>query len=188
MAKLDDVLNNSLREVETELDNRLNTIRDSIKQKNLKANKKLTSKMERLEAIKVEMQSLTDEESKIKTEIKNLDPILSQTEKDDLQEKYPWLINKYRDVRKSEADVAIKIATTKERNNIQAFKQIKEQTINQFNLAINNKQKQQVILNFQNMVDWKSLGINMPNMFEISNIEIKGWKIIIDNALPSKIK
>lgn len=71
--------------------------------------------------------------------------------------------------------------------NITAFDTIEAQIRNQFNLAITNKQKQQVIFNLQTTIDWKSLGINLPNMFEAAKVEIKNGAIIIDNALPNKV-
>jgi hypothetical protein len=36
----------------------------------------------------------------------------------------------------------------------------------------------------QTSVNWKDLGINVPNMFEVNKVEVKDGTIIIDNALP----
>lgn len=87
---------------------------------------------------------------------------------------------------KSDVAVAKAIHKTTEVSNLIAFKTIEAQIRNQFNLAITNKQKQQVIFNLQTTIDWKSLGINLPNMFEAAKVEIKNGTIIIDNALPNK--
>lgn len=187
MAKLDNVLNNTLREIEIKLDEGVKAVRAEARSTYFKGVKWLAEKQNRIEEINKEIRILEDESSSLTTAIRNIDPHLSTSETRELCDKYGLELNSYSS-KKSDFEIEKTILKTNEYNNMKAFKKIRRQILNQFDMAITNKQKQQVIMSLQTSVDWKALGINIPNMFEITKVEVKWWKIIIDNALPSTIK
>ncbi len=188
MSKLDDVLNNSLREIKDELNKKAKGIILKAREDYQKTLPNLNEKIDRIEEINDIVEGLVAERDQLNLDIKNADPSITGAEHKKAKEKY-WAAVQWHSysARKSDVEVAKVIYKTKEIMNITAFDTIEAQIRNQFNLAITNKQKQQVIFNLQTTIDWKSLGINLPNMFEAAKVEIKNGAIIIDNALPNKV-
>ena len=78
------------------------------------------------------------------------------------------------------------MSKTKEYTNYEARKKIHAQVRAQFNLCIKDSERQSVILKLQNGIDWKALGINIPNLFDIKKVTIADGTIIINNDLPNK--
>ena len=196
MAKLDNVLSSVLNEIDFSLRTKVGSERQSLKENYFKSITDLSAKQKLVEKKKNKIEQLKMEIAQLETDIQNLDPSVSKEEAKLICKKNWVDLNDvplawgyyYSWYKKSELEVWIALMNTTAHHNLEAFRKIQQQVKAQFDLAIRPKEKQAIILWLQTSVDWKALWINIPNLFEINKVEVKGWKIIIDNALPAKIK
>jgi Tfp pilus assembly protein PilO len=145
MAKLDNVLRETLIEVESKLRDDLDIERKKAKENYFKTVPELSKKQERLKKIEEKQEALRKEYREIENDIKNLDPNISVDVIHELNKQENLELNCYSS-KQSDVATARAIKDTKADINIKAFNKIKTQIKNQFNLAITPKQKQQVIL------------------------------------------
>lgn len=187
MSKLDDVLQNTLNEIQIKLNDEFVKIKTAAKEEYFKSIPWMAEKQLLLEQKREAKEELKKEIEKIKLELENMDSHISSDEVIAFNKEH-WTDENPYSVRRSVLETAKLCVDKPAYINIRAFKKIKTQIRNQFNMAITNKQKQQVIMWLQTSVDWKALGINIPNMFEITKVEVKNGTIILDNALPDPTK
>lgn len=197
-GRLNDVLHNSISTVESVLQSKLSKVEEEIRAKVEVTSPKVAVRQKAKELKLKEIEKLETEIEKIDTQISNTDPTL---DKDDGLELYQSLggdmevrdtsYELYSRSRNKKWFYKLKalLSKTIEYKNIMSWKKIKNQIQNQFDLCIKDKEKQEVILRFQMQVDWKALGVDLPNLFDIKKITVApNGLIVINNALPDLSK
>ena len=187
MAKIDEAFNKTISMIDTNLSKKRKEEKERCKEVYRKSNTKMNSKQKKLSDIKVKLSELSLLKNQIETELENLDPKLERSEIEAFNKKHWTNMNEYY-TKKSELKIAAELKKTTADKNYNAWRKILEQTKNLYSLAITAKQKQEIIINLQQSVDWRELGIELPNLFEINKVEINKWVIILNNALPDNSK
>ncbi len=88
MAKLDDVLSNSLNEIRTELKSRVTVVYEEAKTAYQKNQPDLTSKSNRIEEIDKQISALTNEKDVLNSDINNSDPTVTTREHSEAKKMY----------------------------------------------------------------------------------------------------
>ncbi len=68
------------------------------------------------------------------------------------------------------------LVNNKEILNIQVFKEIKEDTLNIFKLAVDDKERRNIVLTFQDK-NWSDLGVKLPTQSLYKDFNVVDWKI-----------
>ena len=187
MAKIDNAFETTKGQIQVELQSKVDVEKNKLTEKyrsNIPEMDKLQAEIADLHDKIDAMQTLKQDK---KTELQNLDPLVSSDEVHRFNAKHNTDVSTYH-TKRSQLSIAEELSKTVAYNNITAWNTIKTQINSQYNLAVSAKQKQQVIMNLQTSIDWKALGIPIPNLFQPQKVEIKNGKIILDNALPHKTK
>jgi len=123
-----------------------------------------------------QQRELENKKHQLEIEIEKLD-IVSDEEADDNSEIILDLIGRAYHTTKSELQAAKIISKTVEAKNYFNFLQVEKNTMMMYNLAVTAKEKRGIIISIQTR-DWRSLGIDIPQLpymekFDIENGEIK---------------
>lgn len=137
--------------------------------------------------IRAKKRILNDQISLLYKEIEALDPRLAESGSSEEKNLYnAWLSSlgfspSFYSLRQSEYDALLKLEKTKEYRNLKNWDKIKQKYEDLRTLAISNKQKQQIVLDLQNKIDWYWLGIEIPVLFEVQEVKVVDGEIFINN-------
>lgn len=130
---------------------------------------------------------LNEQENVLRHEIESLDPKLEET-KEITNDGYCAMgfsnfsfAPRFYSLKTTEFEALKQLTTTKEFRNYLNRKKIVQKYEDLWTLAISPKQKQQIIIDLQNKIDWHWLGIEIPVLFEVQEVKVVNGEIHINN-------
>jgi len=202
---LDEIKNKLKDKAEKNYKNQLEKLQKTLKtaprQRKIKAieekQKELEEKDEEIKRIRESIQQKKETyRSQIKTlenEMRDLDPV-HKHDSEEFMEKHPcmnWNWN-YRlnfptssSIRETEYKALVMLEKSKEFRNYANYKKIEEKYRAMRELTSTPRQRQELIIGLQNKIDRHALGIDIPTLLEIQEIEVVNGEIVLNNALPA---
>lgn len=209
MTNINDVFSQTMRKISSQLENNVKTTYQEIfedLQKQIKT-KPFLLKKEKLEKKKELIQSQREElwrqrdmlyqtvqmiESQLQNitnEMRELDPVMKIESRQEEVKNTPFFALPFAPslscIRETEYKACKTAEKSKHYRNFIAWEKIEEKYRAMMNLAISNAQKQKIVIELQNAIDWHSLWIDIPTLFQIQEIKVVKGEIILNNALPS---
>lgn len=146
---------------------------------------KLEEKKEKINKQKQELEQkingLDEELYKIENKISNLQTYIDEKFlNEDIKNIYKKINNTsyVSKLSEFEKEAIEKLQNENSIKNLILFKDIAEDTLNIFKLAVDDKERRNIILTFQSK-NWEELGINLPTKAYYKNFNIQNWWIII---------